>query len=776
VTAEFVFAPISAPDGDILTTALAWRAAGCSVVPTRTDGSKAPKGNWKRSQTERATPEQIATWAATHPNLGIVTGAVSDNLVGLELEGRAVAAGMLARAGEIAMAAGDADLWRRVFNGYLERSPSNGVHTFVHIELADGACPGSQKLASRPRADGGIEVLAETRGEGAFMIVAPSGGPTHPNGQPWTLLVGGPATIARVTLDEFHRLCAILRALDETPAAPDLPAPSSSSPSPRAEGERTPGDDYNERTSWAELLNRHGWKLVRQRGQTCDWRRPGKADGISATTGYGEHDLLYVFSTSTEFDSERSHSKFAAMAVLEHDGDMSAAARALRRDGYGAQQVAVDAGLAPLRPFVADLQAPAPVRGEPVADAVDFWQQRPELAHIRDFARARMTSPWAVFGVVLCRVLTAVPPQMVLPPIVGSHASLNFFTATVGASGAGKGASESAAADAFTGPHVEVFGPGSGEGIGYLFGHSDKDGKSVRDRTAVMLSAAEIDNVDALRSRQSSTLMPTLRSTWSGEALGNANVAKDRRVRIARHTYRLTFVVGVQPRRARALLDDADGGTPQRFLWTPATDPGAPDVTPAEPQPLPMPESLTGPWPSAGRGLHSLPVPEAAITTIREARLSRLRGDGEALDGHALLTRLKVAAGLAILNGRRAVVDTDWTLAGMVMAVSDFTRASVVDELGQADANANEARGRSEGARAAIAAETVDARAVKRIAARVRAGLAETGECSRSAARRRVTARDRQHFDEAVERLIAAGQVVETGIDHGALLRLTVAP
>ena len=61
-----------------------------------------------------------------------------------------------------------------------------------------------------------------------------------------------------------------------------------------------------------------------------------KTRGISASTNLGGHDLFYSFTSSTEFESEKSYSKFAVYATLEHAGDFAAAARALRGHGYDA--------------------------------------------------------------------------------------------------------------------------------------------------------------------------------------------------------------------------------------------------------------------------------------------------------------------------------------------------------------------------------------------------------------------------------------------------------
>ena len=49
-----------------------------------------------------------------------------------------------------------------------------------------------------------------------------------------------------------------------------------------------------------------------------------------------------MFSTSTEFESERGHSKFSAYALLEHNWDFHEAAKALGRLGYGEQGTPAD--------------------------------------------------------------------------------------------------------------------------------------------------------------------------------------------------------------------------------------------------------------------------------------------------------------------------------------------------------------------------------------------------------------------------------------------------
>jgi hypothetical protein len=391
----------------------------------------------------------------------------------------------------------------------------------------------------------------------------------------------------------------------------------------------------------------------------------------------------------------------------------------------------------------------------------EFWDSRPALAHIREFARARMTSPWAVLGVSLARVIVTAKPHLVLPPIVGSHASLNLFIALVGPSGGGKGAAESAATDALDlGEDIYSATVGSGEGIGHLYAHRERS-EVIRDRDAVLFTVPEVDNLVALGARQGATLMPQLRSAWSGERLGFSYADQKKALPLDRHTYRMGLILGVQPGRAQPLLDDADGGTPQRFLWLPTSDPNAPERVPDSPKPLIIPRAKRPVFATAG-ALVEMPVADIARKTIIDNRRARLRGDGDALDGHSLLARLKAAAALGLLDQRQDVNDHDWHLAGLVMAISDHTRESVVGYLRTTAAKANEAKGISEAHRAVTVAEHVNAAATKRCAHAIGKRLKATdGDpwIARSDLRRALASRDRQHFEDAIDALNGAGQL-----------------
>lgn len=309
--------------------------AGISVVPVATDGTKRPATAWKQYTQQRADIDQLDAWfmrEGTTVGVGLITGRVSGNLEMLELEGRA--AHHVPELKALADAAGLAELWDRITTGWFELSPSGGPHWFYRIDGAD--VPGNTKLAAGPdRA-----TLAETRGEGGFVVAAPTGGTAHPTGKAWVRLAGGPATVPTITADEREQLHTLIRTIDVTAAT--APAPAAGpvaaiwSTYRQHEGDITPGDDYEARTDWAEILTPHGWTLTYQRGSLRYWTRPGKKDGISASTGKADdRDRLYAFTSSTDFEQETPYTKFGAYALLEHRGDHAAAAKQLAADGYG---------------------------------------------------------------------------------------------------------------------------------------------------------------------------------------------------------------------------------------------------------------------------------------------------------------------------------------------------------------------------------------------------------------------------------------------------------
>jgi hypothetical protein len=394
----------------------------------------------------------------------------------------------------------------------------------------------------------------------------------------------------------------------------------------------------------------------------------------------------------------------------------------------------------------------------------EFWAERDYLTHIHQAALARRVSPWAVLGVALTRVIAAVPPFVTLPAIIAGPGSLNLFIALVGPPASGKGGATTTATEtvltAGSGQQYATHSLGSGQGIAHSYGKREKDGTFTRHSVSALFVAEEIDSMGATIRQTGSTLLPELRSLWMGEPLGKMYVDPAKRIEIPAHTYRACLIAHVQPNRAGTLLDDADGGTPQRFMWMPATYPHSPLRPEGPTAPLrwrsPVWRAVGGP----DTGV-TLPVCALAWQEIDASHLAASRGEGDPLDGHRLFCQLKVAAALGIIDGRPEVTEADWQLARLVMARSDQTRSEVLDSLKSAKAKAYQDRA----AGAAISAVAVDDALTESAELRVCRTLRRTIPMapewiSRREMVRRVAGRDRPHVDGALVRLQAAGQLI----------------
>ncbi|RZL22242.1 MAG: bifunctional DNA primase/polymerase [Rhodococcus sp. (in: high G+C Gram-positive bacteria)] len=424
--------------------------------------------------------------------------------------------------------------------------------------------------------------------------------------------------------------------------------------------------------------------------------------------------------------------------------------------------------------------APEPVAASsaaaPFTAAIDepaFWASRPILAHIHAFARARLVSPWAVLGNVMVNAVAAIPADQQMPAITGSRASLNMFVAIVAESGVGKGGAAGAARDAIDLPVIERIPVGSGEGISKIFGHRTKASKSApsvveRLRWEAVLTIDEVGTLAAVSGRSGATILPELCKVYSGEQLGRANMSDDRTIPIPAHEYRLCAVVGVQPMKSAVLFEDADGGTPQRFLFLPANDPTLPPYDPTKPvavAPAMLPNPLLATLTRISlipplRRIRDIEYPAEAVAAIKESRYRALRGElSNALDGHALQTRLKVMCALAFLDGKVNPDVSDWELSAVVMEKSNETRARCEKALRDASHREIIARGRSEGTRSVVADDVKEKAAHTRVSKSTLIYL-DDGAWHRSGkVRSSLRSTDRGHFDVVLPNLIRTGQI-----------------
>lgn len=308
--------PLNLDNTQVYKTALEALEKGISVVPPSQDGSKRPSQQWSKYMERLATLDELDKWYVKNQftGVGFVLGKISKNLEFFDFDDRSA----FAEFKRLCEEAEVMPILDKIINGYCEYSP-NGAH----IPFYCCAVEGSQKLAKTKD----NKVLIETRGEGGYIIVAPTFGGVNQSGS-YVMQSGGISTIATITPEERKQLFDVARMLDESIKPEQVEVF-------KANVAGRPGDDFNEKAEWDDVLK--GWNKVCTRLGVTSWRRPGKKIGISATTNHNGSDLLYVFSTSTPFEANRGYSKFSAYAILHHGGDFKAATRELSLQGYGVE-------------------------------------------------------------------------------------------------------------------------------------------------------------------------------------------------------------------------------------------------------------------------------------------------------------------------------------------------------------------------------------------------------------------------------------------------------
>lgn len=296
---------------EILAIARNYLESELCPIPT-VPRDKRPSTAWTRFQTSRPTEQELETLFANAGDgcgIGLVCGAVSGNLETLDFDDRGSA--FESWKAQIPLA-----LYSRLT---VEQTPSGGYHVYYRCE----GIGRNDKLAMTP--DG--KVLIETRGEGGFIVCAPTKG--------YSLIQGNFYSVPIVTETERQLLIDAAKGLDQAPP-PTLPKPKPK-PDRREVAGESPADAYNKSGDYRLLLEKHGWKYeFTAADENEHWTRPGKDKGTSATIKVIDGvPILYNFSSNAGIVTEKGLNPFQLYAELEHDGDLSAAAKNLSQQGYG---------------------------------------------------------------------------------------------------------------------------------------------------------------------------------------------------------------------------------------------------------------------------------------------------------------------------------------------------------------------------------------------------------------------------------------------------------
>jgi len=315
-------------------------AAGVRVLPTEPNKKKPASTGWK----EQATLDQtqlVTLWPdRANYGLGLAMGRWANTaefgtyLVCIDLDSKPGRAnGVEAWHGLVAEHGGDQG------QPWVQITPSGGVHLVYQLEYPHTNGTGQLPDGIDVRGDGGQIIAHPTQAASGVRRWAA-------NHAPWDHAPGFAPTWLQDLLQ---------------PPTPLLPPNGKHEPA----SSDLPGEKYNSRTNWADLLGKHGWRYLftaNNNGRPVHhYERPGQTEhgktGGTLCDQSGHWGMFFIWSSSVQLPAHlREHGKpyqaalspFAFYAAMEHGGDFHAASQHLAREQRESDTKTFEALTAPL--------------------------------------------------------------------------------------------------------------------------------------------------------------------------------------------------------------------------------------------------------------------------------------------------------------------------------------------------------------------------------------------------------------------------------------------
>ena len=169
-------------------------------------------------------------------------------------------------------------------------------------------------------------VLIETRGNGGYALIYPTRGYERI----------GNTKIGELTKDEYFEIMDLCRSFDELTR---VPAEDTRFDFVKDQWEVSPFEDYNQRGDVLSLLQQHGWTVVQSGNRKYySLKRPGKSTAPTSAHLFKDSNVLQVFSTSTEFNTDTGYNPIQIFCKLEAGDNISEAYKLLLKQGYGVKK------------------------------------------------------------------------------------------------------------------------------------------------------------------------------------------------------------------------------------------------------------------------------------------------------------------------------------------------------------------------------------------------------------------------------------------------------
>jgi len=331
-----------------------YRSYNLSVVPCLTNkhpGVNSCPLKWSQYQNTLPSKSQIKAWFDSKPpNIGFLPGLASEKVEVIDIDCKYDLTGALAKDFFKALKEALPEIFTKFV---IEETENKGYHIFYRCpeleytkELKDKLNWGNTGLAHRPTTEEEKiaepkekkKVLIETRGHGGFIVTAPSPGYKIVSNSKFDL-------IPKITLAQRNQIFEIARSFDQCKEEKQSGGswlPTDHNNDFEWEGE-TPWEAFDRTHGHDEvltLLQKHGYKKVKKQSDPAATVivRPGITTHEHSGYVYEDTGAVKMFSSSTEFEAEKSYFPSMVYTVLEHAGDRSEAFKQLHHDGYGHRQ------------------------------------------------------------------------------------------------------------------------------------------------------------------------------------------------------------------------------------------------------------------------------------------------------------------------------------------------------------------------------------------------------------------------------------------------------
>jgi len=211
----------------------------------------------------------------------------------------------------------------KLFDRLVVNTTKSGGYHLLYI-CTEVAIPGNKPDLAKAeyQADGKTKTttLIETKGAGGYAVAPPTPG--------YRTIQGSLSNIPNISADDRSYLIETARQLDQAEQKPEV-TPSAKLREVRQDGQQKAGDLYNQTDEYRELLTRHKWTLVKAFDTQERWLRPG-SDSDSSATFHTDSRLFNVFTPNAgPLEDGGSYDPFGLLAMLDYDGDHTAASRHL---------------------------------------------------------------------------------------------------------------------------------------------------------------------------------------------------------------------------------------------------------------------------------------------------------------------------------------------------------------------------------------------------------------------------------------------------------------